>query len=309
MVYHRNSKASAMKEAGPTELIVPDVKDNREICFEQGKPRVYMPDDEPGIILTEWPNGVIDRWCLETEIETRHWPDGTTETAPGGTLLPFPHWPRGTRQSTPARSPTTADCPVSEVPARVGKTSARRHITGMLALNIPNRWLTNGGDWHTYASWFGTKPETIAQRHLTGEKSYGPLLDALRQRGLRDARYGLRHLNHPDGWAKEKVWAATHERAIIEWAWMKLQWLKQHCLNEDFAPFDGLQVSRWLAYPGQWIRLYWWAWLVRRTLDDDDARTWNRWRKQWTPWPEGKVLIRKYLSDRRTTFAKQLSRK
>ncbi len=85
-----------MTDTGRTELIVPEVEDNREICFEQGKPCVYAPDDEPGIIMTEWPNGVIDRWCLETNTETRHWPDGTTETVPGNTPLPFPHWPRST---------------------------------------------------------------------------------------------------------------------------------------------------------------------------------------------------------------------
>lgn len=310
MVYHReNSETIAMKEASRTELIVPDVEDNHEICFEQGKPCVCEPDDEPEVIRTDWPNGVIDHWDEETDTETRHSPDGTTETTRSNTPLPFPHWPRRAQQSTPAQSPTTADRPVSEIPTRVKKTSARHHITGVLALNIPNPWLINGGDWHTHASWFSTEPKTIAERHLTDEQYYGPLLDVLRQRGLRDARRGLRLLNHPDGWAAEKVWAATYERAIIEWAWKKLQWLKQHSLNEELAPFDGLQVSRWLAYPGQWIRLHWWAWLVRRTLDDDDARRWNRWRKQWTPWPEGKVLIRRYLSHRKTTSAKQLSKK
>ncbi len=216
----------------------------------------------------------------------------------------IPHWARKLTNRI-----ETAEYSGSEVPAKVGKTSARRHITGMLALNIPNAWLLNGGDWHTYASWFGAESDTITEPHLTDEKTYGPLLDVLRRRGLRDARRGLRHLNHPDGWAREKIWAATHERAVIEWAWKKLQWLKEHSLNEDLAPFDGLQVSRWLAYPGQWIRLHWWAWQVGQTLDGEDARRWNQWREQWTPWPEGRVLIQRYLSKRRTTFAKQLSRR
>lgn len=85
-----------MNEADRTELIVPEIEDSREICFEQGKPCVYEPDDEPGIIVTEWPNGIIDRWDEKTDTETRHWPDGTTETTPGNTPLPFPHWPRST---------------------------------------------------------------------------------------------------------------------------------------------------------------------------------------------------------------------
>ena len=42
-----------MKEADRTELNFPEIEDSREICFEQGKPCVYEPDDEPGIIAAE----------------------------------------------------------------------------------------------------------------------------------------------------------------------------------------------------------------------------------------------------------------
>ncbi len=30
------------------------------MCFEQGKPCVYEPEDRPEIIVTEWPNGTTD---------------------------------------------------------------------------------------------------------------------------------------------------------------------------------------------------------------------------------------------------------
>jgi len=83
-----------MTETRRTELIVPEPEDNRAICFEQGKPCVSEPDDEPGTIVTEWPNGVIDRWWLETDTRTRQLPDGTPETAPAETPLGFPHQPR-----------------------------------------------------------------------------------------------------------------------------------------------------------------------------------------------------------------------
>ena len=79
-----------MTETRSTEPIVPESEDNREICFEQGKPCVFQPDAEPGIMVTEWPNGVIDRWWPETDTRTRQWPDGTTGTAPAERPLGFP---------------------------------------------------------------------------------------------------------------------------------------------------------------------------------------------------------------------------
>ena len=88
-----------MKEADRTELIVPEIEDSREICFEQGKPCVYEPDNEPGIIVTEWPNGIIDRWDEKTDTETRHCPDDTTETVPENTPAPCPD--PHTRESPP----------------------------------------------------------------------------------------------------------------------------------------------------------------------------------------------------------------
>ncbi len=31
------------------------------MCFRQGVPCVYQAESDPGVIVTEWPNGVIDR--------------------------------------------------------------------------------------------------------------------------------------------------------------------------------------------------------------------------------------------------------
>ena len=33
----------------------------RRVCFGQGKACVYEPDDLEGVVITEWPNGVIDK--------------------------------------------------------------------------------------------------------------------------------------------------------------------------------------------------------------------------------------------------------
>ena len=39
---------------------IPQQESNRKICFSQGKPCVYRPEDKPNVIRTEWPNGTVD---------------------------------------------------------------------------------------------------------------------------------------------------------------------------------------------------------------------------------------------------------
>ena len=38
------------------------------------------------------------------------------------------------------------------------------------------------------------------------------------------------------------------------------------------------------AYPGQWLRLHWWAWRISRMLDGKEREIWDGWRSKWTPW-------------------------
>lgn len=78
------------------EWLVPAVEDSRQVCFGQGKAFVYEPKDEPGTIVTEWPNGVVDRKCLRRQTKTRRWPDGSEETGRADIRWPYPHWPRPT---------------------------------------------------------------------------------------------------------------------------------------------------------------------------------------------------------------------
>ena len=170
------------------------------------------------------------------------------------------------------------------IAVRVERTSRRQHISGGMALNIPNSWLLNGGDWHEQAAWFATRAETLRTTDITDEATYGRLLDLLGRAGLRDARRGLRHLDHPDGWNRNRIWAATHERAVLEWAWRTLMRDGGKCSDRERPPFDGLQVARWLAYPGQWLRLHWWAWRISRMLDGKEREIWDGWRSKWTPW-------------------------
>ena len=83
-------------EATKKKWLAPAVEDSREMCFQQGKAYVYEPRDEPGIIITEWPNGVVDRKCMRTLTKTRRWPDGCLESGPAEVEWDFPHWPKST---------------------------------------------------------------------------------------------------------------------------------------------------------------------------------------------------------------------
>ena len=113
---------------------------------------------------------------------------------------------------------------VEGVPVEMVPTTAREHITGSAALNIPYAWRL-GGDWHQ--SWFDVKPNRVSPDQITDEGRFGRLLDRLGRGGLRDARPGLALLNHPAPDWPRKVWAATHERAVIEMAWARLERIGQ----------------------------------------------------------------------------------
>lgn len=67
-------------------------EDNTEICFQQGKPCVFMAPDAPPRIITKWPNGVTDTRDIATNTIVRQWPDGTSEKLAED--WGFPHWPR-----------------------------------------------------------------------------------------------------------------------------------------------------------------------------------------------------------------------
>ena len=58
----------------------PAHEDGRAMCFAQGKPCTYESDTDPDSIITEWPNGVVDRMNIPTNQVTRRRPDGSTES-------------------------------------------------------------------------------------------------------------------------------------------------------------------------------------------------------------------------------------
>ena len=114
------------------------------------------------------------------------------------------------------RPPVAADCPDRTA------TSARQHITGSLALNIPYPRFWSSGDWHEHSAWFGAESDQVSEYSLASEQVHGPLLDKLGNLGLRDARGGLATLGHPAARQSRRIWAATHEPAVLEWCWSRI---------------------------------------------------------------------------------------
>ena len=166
--------------------------------------------------------------------------------------------------------------PVGLVP-----TTERRHITGTTALNTPEGYRL-GGDWHEHSTWFSDWPESLNEGDLTNEATYGRLLDHMGRSGLRDARKGLKHLNHPGAEHSTKVWAATHDRAVIEEGWRRVTRDAEAGLRHP--PFDRYELGKILRHPDQWVRLHWWAWRLRGAMTAAERELWDEWREEWWPW-------------------------
>ena len=175
---------------------------------------------------------------------------------------------------------------VAEVPIDLVPTTPRHHITGSLALNIPYVHRHSSADWHPTV-WFHTTPTRLAPHHVTDEAVYRRLLDLLGNSGLRDARRGLATPRHPGGEAPEKVWAATHERAVIELAWDQLQSTVGTGLAPGWPPIDNDDYFRLMRYPDQCVRIRWWSWHVRGILTEEELAIWEEWRRDWWAWETG----------------------
>ena len=148
----------------------------------------------------------------------------------------------------------------NDIPVEIFPTTAREHVMGCAALNIPNP-RREGGDWHE--AWFDIEPRQVAPEHVTDEKRFGRLLDRLGSSGLRDARAGLALLGHPAESAPARIWAATHERAVVEMAWARLRRMAGKDVPVGLPPIDHHDFYGVLPHPDQWVRVRWWAWRLQ----------------------------------------------
>ena len=167
----------------------------------------------------------------------------------------------------------------NHIPVEMVPTTAREHITGSATLNIPNP-RREVGDWHE--AWFDIEPRRVAPEHVTDEKHFGPLLDRLGSKGLRDARAGLALLGHSAGSAPARIWAATHERAVMETAWARLQRMTGKDMPVGLPPIDHHDFYRVLPHPDQWVRVRWCAWRLQKVLTPAERTLWSVWhRERW----------------------------
>ena len=170
------------------------------------------------------------------------------------------------------------------IPIEVGPTSPRTHITGQRALEIPCRRHRGGCSCCRSNAWFREARQPPSWPDVTTEEQYGPLLDVLGRSGLRDARPGLARLGHPAAAYPRKVWAATHERAVIEMTWKALYESRyRDAARQRPIPafyFDDLPT----VYPDQVLRLHWWAWRLRKAVPPERLAVWDSWRREW--WDE-----------------------
>ena len=85
--------AGSERLEGAVDVPAYHATDGRRMCFGQGKPLVYMADEDASVVITEWPNGVVDEFQIEDESMIRSWPDGTKErlSASDAKTPTFPH--------------------------------------------------------------------------------------------------------------------------------------------------------------------------------------------------------------------------
>ena len=68
--------AAKAKASAPPRSVEDPRETGRRMCFEQGKPFVYSADESCAVLITEWPNGVVDTHQVAEGVVTRRWPDG-----------------------------------------------------------------------------------------------------------------------------------------------------------------------------------------------------------------------------------------
>ncbi len=89
-------------------------------------------------------------------------------------------------------------------------------------------------------------------------------------------------MGHPAANYPRKVWAASHERAVIEMTWEQLHGPFGYRRAQPIPAFyfDDLPT----LYPGPMLRLLWWAWRLRKVVHPEGFAVWETWRREW--WDE-----------------------
>ena len=116
--------------------------------------------------------------------------------------------------------------PLPVVLRDIGPTSARPDERtaahpGSLALNIPYPRFWSSGDWHEHSAWFGAESDQVSEYSLASEQ-HGPLLDKLGNSGLTASEGAWRRWVIPPRGRADVFGRRTHERAVLEWCWSRI---------------------------------------------------------------------------------------
>ena len=171
-------------------------------------------------------------------------------------------------------------------------TSSTCYITAKHALNLKSPAIGMAGDWHSAGWWFPLHNDNDHAR--TAFMSNGRLYadacaetaEVLGERGLVDARDALQRLGHPAGSRPEKVWAATHVRAIVDYAWKECRSLLEDGRWEILLEArDPTQIRRWIATKEQWVELHAMAKEMGEVKSQTEAmhNAWEDWRAHQCP--------------------------
>ena len=159
-------------------------------------------------------------------------------------------------------------------------TTARQHVTGFAALNIPHARRL-GGDWHD--AWFDVKSTRVSPHHVTDEQRFGRLLDRSAAAACATLRPGLALLGHPAAASPEKVWAATHERAVVEMAWARLDGMTAEDLAGGAAAGGPRQLRAGPAVPGPMGAGPLVGVAPAGVLTPMERAAWDTWQREWSP--------------------------
>ncbi len=184
------------------------------------------------------------------------------------------------------------------IPVRIGPTSVRHYISGHQALNLIDPDCPSSGDSQSDGAWFvphqgrtrDGMDALIANRTQDGYLFRTPH-ELLGWDRLFDARPSLRFIGHPEGEADVPVWAAHHDRAIIDGGW---SWLTEQPSGFP-GSYDGPSVAEWLWTDVQFGHVHRLARKLETSLDGEARRLWRRWMRDLTPdaeWERGTHMRR-----------------
>ena len=169
------------------------------------------------------------------------------------------------------------------------RTSPTNYITINAGLNLSDPDEPSSGDWHR-GGWRIHAPEGPARIppgygcvSLPCDRAQTQRTDRiLGTQRLYDARESLYGVGHPAGGRPDPVWAAHHERAIADTAWLRIQFAG------DGYPRSATPalIAAWLWSDEQFDRLRALVEQLTPHIPSAKRKGWERWASEISPWAD-----------------------